>query len=151
MIDSGRYDALDPWLTIRAGDTRTGHTDGSREPDGEGMLSLLQLSPALEIDGDVTVTVEEVCDLGRWVALLPEPRVLAWRDSDLGDRHLHITSRHESSPVWGVVTVRWRTSIRHSFWSALLRGEDLACGTERELTGPDVMTALRRTRIPDRS
>jgi len=117
------------------------------DTDSAGVLGLLQLGHRLDIEGDVLVTVEEVCDLGDWVTSLVDPTVLVWRDSEAGDRHLHISARHDRPPVRGVITVSWRTAIRHTFWSTLLHGEDLARGTERDLRPHEVLTALTRTRM----
>ncbi|MGB3829917.1 MAG: hypothetical protein WA962_14210 [Ornithinimicrobium sp.] len=111
------------------------------------ILDLLQGADDLDICGEVAVVVDEVYDVGAWVQALPDPRVLAWRDKDNGERYVQVSAEHGLPQIRGPVAVWWLARGQHPFWVTLLDGEDLEPGVERELTCHHVLAALARLRI----
>lgn len=121
---------------------------GTGAHEQPGLLELLKFASTLDIVGDVSVAVDETYDVTAWVRALPSPVVWVWRERDSGARYVQVSARHRFSPVRGVITVWWSCDGVHPFWVALLGGNDLEPGEERELTSCEVLSAAARTRVP---
>ena len=93
---------------------------------------LLRISRALDIVGDVSVSVDDPSELLAWANTLPEPTALAWRALDSEKRYVQVSAAHHRRPVHGSITAVLACDGHRPFWDVLLEA-DLEPGTEQGL------------------
>lgn len=115
------------------------------------MMELLQAANDLDITGVVTVLIEEIWDLSAWVRMLADPQILAWRETDTGQRYVQVTAQHRYPPVRGTIVLCWRGRAQHPLWMALLGNEDMKPGQERVIEPSDLLASLAQMRLTQSS
>lgn len=102
-------------------------------PNPQQLSTLLRMSSALDIVGDVTATVDTPSALLAWASALPEPTICAWRAEDSGNRYVQVTATCHRTPLHGQVAAVLTGDDHRAFWSALVPQGDLAAGDEQLL------------------
>jgi hypothetical protein len=102
-------------------------------PNPQQLSTLLHMSSALDIVGDVTATVDTPSALLAWASALPKPTICAWRAEDSGNRYVQVTATCHRTPLHGQVAAVLTGDDHRAFWSALLPKGDLAAGEEQFL------------------
>jgi hypothetical protein len=102
-------------------------------PNAQQLSTLLRISSALDIVGDVTATVDSPSALLAWAYALPEPTICAWRAEDSGNRYVQVTATCYRTPLHGQVAAVLTGDDHRAFWSTLLPQGDLAAGEEQLL------------------
>jgi hypothetical protein len=94
---------------------------------------LLRMSRALDIVGDVSVSVDDPSELLVWANTLPDPTALAWRAVDSEKRYAQVSAAHHRRPVHGLITAVLCCEDHRAFWDELLDA-DLDPGTEKTIS-----------------
>ena len=89
------------------------------------IMTLLRVSDAIDLVGDVTVTVGNAADLVAWTHVLAEPVVAAWRATDSGHRFAQVSARSAHTPVHGHITAVLDCDRHRDFWAVLLDNSEL--------------------------
>jgi hypothetical protein len=93
---------------------------------------LLRISRALDIVGDVSISVDDPSELLAWANTLPDPTALAWRALDSEKRYVQVSAAHHRRPVHGLITAVLSCDGHRPFWDELL-DEDLEPGSEKQV------------------
>lgn len=107
---------------------------------------LLRMSRALDIVGDVSVSVDDPSELLVWANTLPDPTALAWRALDSEKRYVQVSAAHHRRPIHGMITAVLCCEEHRAFWDELL-GKDLAPGTEKP-TSLESLSQAWATAVP---
>ena len=97
------------------------------------LSTLLRISRALDIVGDVMATVDTPAALLAWAPALPEPIIRAGRADDSATRYVHVSATCHRAPLRGQVTAVLNAEPHRAFWSALLTEDDLTPGQQQLL------------------
>lgn len=100
----------------------------------EQITSLLRVSSAIDLVGDVTVTVGHAADLVAWTQVLSEPVVTAWRATDSGNRFAQVSAHSAHTPVHGHITAVLDCDRHRDLWTVLLDNGDLDPGSRVPLS-----------------
>ena len=107
---------------------------------------LLRVSRALDIVGDVSVSVDDPSELLVWANTLSDPTALAWRALDSEKRYVQVSAAHHRRPVHGTITAVLGCDAHRPFWDELLDA-DLDPGTERA-TSVDALAQAWAASVP---
>ncbi|MGB3827669.1 MAG: hypothetical protein WA962_02750 [Ornithinimicrobium sp.] len=117
-------------------------------PPAATVQDLVHMACGLNDHGVVHLDVDELDELGSWIRVLPDPQIVTRRNHDTGTRCVDISAAHRKPVIQGPITVTWHTDdSSHPLWARLLHGEDLAVGTERELSAHQLLATLDRLRL----
>jgi hypothetical protein len=103
--------------------------------DAEQFRALLRISSAIDIVGDVSVTVAHPADLTAWSCVLEQGEVSAWRAHESGHRFVQVSAISTHAPVHGRVTAVLNCERHPEFWAELVRGHLARRGRESHTGG----------------